>query len=461
MPHPLFERHRATLDRALQAIAERGYWSAYPGIGEPQALWRRRGRGRQGRVRRAQGKAVCDRAARHRRHRRRREIAVRICARHQLSQGRPRPLFSGDRKGAQVAWRKRRPRGVGRRVPRDPAADQPQSFSDRPRGDAHDGTGVHDGVPGRRTARAGPRARSGRLRVGRDAADSRQGAVGKAAGQERAAADGKAVSHRAARHRPRHRLLARFRPGTGTRGCSPISPPATPSIVKPHPAAILPLAITVRIAREVLARSGLRSERRHARRARRPADDVAQQLALRPEVKLIDFTGSAANGNWLEANARQALVYTEKSGVNQIVIDSAADFKGARAQRRIFARRSTPARCAPRRRTSTFRRDGIDTAEGHLSFDEVAQAHRRGRAASCWAIRRARSRSWAPSSDDGVAKPASRAPARWDAMRARHAGDRASAVPAARRSARPLIVKLDAAGPRQVPRRNGSVRSRS
>ncbi len=37
--------------------------------------------------------------------------------------------------------------------------------------------------------------------------DPRQGAVGKAAGQERAAADGKAVSRRAARRRPRDRLL--------------------------------------------------------------------------------------------------------------------------------------------------------------------------------------------------------------------------------------------------------------
>ena len=29
MSHPLFERHQALLEHALQAIAERGYWSAY------------------------------------------------------------------------------------------------------------------------------------------------------------------------------------------------------------------------------------------------------------------------------------------------------------------------------------------------------------------------------------------------------------------------------------------------
>ena len=36
MSHPLFERHRATLDRALNAIAERSYWSAYPESASPK-----------------------------------------------------------------------------------------------------------------------------------------------------------------------------------------------------------------------------------------------------------------------------------------------------------------------------------------------------------------------------------------------------------------------------------------
>ena len=98
-------------------------------------------------------------------------------------------------------------------------------------------------------------------------------------------------------------------------------------VVKPHPAAILPLALSVKIAREVLAEAGF-DPNVVTLVAHAAGDDVAQKLALRPDVKLIDFTGSAANGNWLEANARQAQVFTEKSGVNQIVVDSAADFKG-------------------------------------------------------------------------------------------------------------------------------------
>ncbi|MEJ7706344.1 MAG: aldehyde dehydrogenase family protein [Nocardioidaceae bacterium] len=59
-----------------------------------------------------------------------------------------------------------------------------------------------------------------------------------------------------------------------------------------------------------------------------PADGIAAELAVRPEVKLIDFTGSNAFGKWLEDNARQAEVFSEKAGVNAVVIDSTDSFQG-------------------------------------------------------------------------------------------------------------------------------------
>src|SRR5690348_941044 len=98
-------------------------------------------------------------------------------------------------------------------------------------------------------------------------------------------------------------------------------------VVKPHPGAILPLAITVKIARDVLTEAGF-DPNVVTLVAHAPDDNVAQTLALRPEVKIVDYTGSSANGRWLEEHARQAQVYTEKAGVNQIVIDGATDFKG-------------------------------------------------------------------------------------------------------------------------------------
>jgi len=141
-------------------------------------------------------------------------------------------------------------------------------------------------------------------------------------------------------------------------------------IVKPHPGAILPLAITVRIAREVLADAGY-DPNVVTLVAHDPGDDTAQTLALRPEVKIVDFTGSTANGRWLEEHARQAQVYTEKAGVNQIIIDSAADFKGLVRNIAFSLSLYTGQMCtAPQ--NIYVPKGGIDTAEGHLSFDQVA-----------------------------------------------------------------------------------------
>ena len=36
MTHPLFEKHRVTLDGALEAIRTRGYWTPYPEMPSPK-----------------------------------------------------------------------------------------------------------------------------------------------------------------------------------------------------------------------------------------------------------------------------------------------------------------------------------------------------------------------------------------------------------------------------------------
>lgn len=145
-----------------------------------------------------------------------------------------------------------------------------------------------------------------------------------------------------------------------------------PVIVKPHPGAILPLAITVQVAREVLAEGGFDPNVVQLA-AHGASDDTARELALNPAVRIIDFTGSSTNGNWLEANARHALVYTEKAGVNQVIIDSVEDIKSvARNLAFSFALYSGQMCTAPQ--NVYVPRDGIRTNEGHMSFDEVANA---------------------------------------------------------------------------------------
>ncbi len=98
-------------------------------------------------------------------------------------------------------------------------------------------------------------------------------------------------------------------------------------LVKPHPRAVLPLAITVRIVREVLAENGF-DPNLVCLAAEPVGGKLAAELAVRPEVGIVDYTGSSAFGDWLEQNARQARVYTEKAGVNAIVVDSTDDYRG-------------------------------------------------------------------------------------------------------------------------------------
>lgn len=143
-------------------------------------------------------------------------------------------------------------------------------------------------------------------------------------------------------------------------------------VVKPHPGAILPLAITVEIAREVLKEAGF--DPNIVTLVAHEADDgIAQALAKRPEVNLIDFTGSSQNGEWLEREARQALVYTEKAGVNSLIIDSTADFKGMIRNVALSISLYSGQMCtAPQ--NIYIPKDGIDTAEGRISFDQVAVA---------------------------------------------------------------------------------------
>jgi phenylacetic acid degradation protein paaN len=144
-------------------------------------------------------------------------------------------------------------------------------------------------------------------------------------------------------------------------------------IVKPHPGAILPLALTVRIARDVLREAGF-DPNVVTLLATEPNDGaLVQDLALRPEVKLIDFTGSTQNGTWLERNAHQAQVYTEKAGVNQIVIDSVDDIKAA-ARNIAFSLALYSGQMCTAPQNIYVPRDGIRTADGPLGFHEVAQA---------------------------------------------------------------------------------------
>ncbi|MER5727741.1 phenylacetic acid degradation protein PaaN [Streptomyces sp. NPDC002138] len=142
-----------------------------------------------------------------------------------------------------------------------------------------------------------------------------------------------------------------------------------PVLVKPHPRAVLPLALTVRVAREVLAEAGF-DPNLVALTVENPGEGIAKTLAVRPEIKLIDYTGSTAFGDWLEANARQAQVYTEKAGVNTVVLDSTDDYKGMLGNLAFSLSLYSGQMCTTPQNL-LIPRDGIATDAGHKSYDEV------------------------------------------------------------------------------------------
>jgi phenylacetic acid degradation protein paaN len=144
-----------------------------------------------------------------------------------------------------------------------------------------------------------------------------------------------------------------------------------PVIVKPHPGAVLPLAITVQVAREVLGDAGF-DENLVSLAAEDPADGLAKVLAVRPEVRLIDFTGGNAFGDWLEANARQATVFTEKAGINTVVVDSTDSFRSMCFNLAFSFALYTGQMCtAPQ--NVYLPASGISTDEGPKSVAEVAE----------------------------------------------------------------------------------------
>jgi phenylacetic acid degradation protein paaN len=141
-------------------------------------------------------------------------------------------------------------------------------------------------------------------------------------------------------------------------------------IVKPHPGAVLPLAITVSVAREVLSETGF-DPNVVLLAPEAPGEGLAAVLAVRPEIKIVDFTGSTAFGDWLEEHARQARVYTEKAGVNMVLIESTPDYAGMLANLAFSLVLYSGQMCTTPQ-DLLVPAGGIDTDQGHKDVAELA-----------------------------------------------------------------------------------------
>jgi phenylacetic acid degradation protein paaN len=141
-------------------------------------------------------------------------------------------------------------------------------------------------------------------------------------------------------------------------------------IVKPHPGAALPLAITVAVAREVLEETGF-DPNAVLLAAEAPDERLAATLAVRPEIKIVDFTGSTAFGEWLEEHARQARVYTEKAGVNMVLIESTGDYAGLLANLAFSLVLYSGQMCTTPQ-DLLVPAAGIETDQGHKDVGQIA-----------------------------------------------------------------------------------------
>ncbi|WP_307934202.1 phenylacetic acid degradation protein PaaN [Salinispora arenicola] len=367
-PHPLYDRHADTLNRALTAISQRGYWSAYPESPSPRVY---------GETAAADGKAAFE-----------------------AYLGRDFPLDqAGD--GSTVATEVS-PFGVdlGVRYPHA-AADQLT-------------TAATTALPSWREA--GPQTRAGvcleildRLHRnifelanavqftsgqafvmafqagGAHALDRALEALAYAyaemsrhpgtAGWEKAAGKGDPLRMTKTFHVvPRGVALVigcnTFPTWNSYPGLFASLVTGNPVVVKPHPRAVLPLAVTVRYARQVLAEAGFDPNLVQLA-PEAPDEKLASALARHPAVRIVDFTGSTEYGDWLEANARQAQVYTEKAGLNTVVVDSTNDFVGM-CRNLGFTLSLYSGQMCTTSQNILIPRDGIETDQGRKSFDEVA-----------------------------------------------------------------------------------------
>ncbi|MBS0348246.1 MAG: phenylacetic acid degradation protein PaaN [Proteobacteria bacterium] len=139
-------------------------------------------------------------------------------------------------------------------------------------------------------------------------------------------------------------------------------------IVKPHSNAILPAAITVRTIRAVLAENGLDPDLVSLCVTDKRA--TTQALATHPAIKSVDFTGSNVFGQWLIDNCRQAQVYAELAGVNNIVIDSTDAYKATLGNLAFTLSLYSGQMCTTSQ-AIFVPAGGIDTDEGHKTYDEV------------------------------------------------------------------------------------------
>jgi phenylacetic acid degradation protein paaN len=145
-----------------------------------------------------------------------------------------------------------------------------------------------------------------------------------------------------------------------------------PVVLKPHPAAILPVALLVSVARQVLEEQGF-DPNLVTLVADTRDEPATMPLLEHPMTAIVDFTGSPRFGEWIERNCADKLVYTETAGCNSVVIESCRDL-GAMAAAIAHSLCQASAQMCTSVQNIHIPATGIVAGDEQVSFDDVAAA---------------------------------------------------------------------------------------
>lgn len=142
-------------------------------------------------------------------------------------------------------------------------------------------------------------------------------------------------------------------------------------IVKPHPATVLPMAISVRVFRQVLAQAGFDANL-VTMALDTTQEPIGKLLVKHPKTAIVDFTGSTRFGQWVEANAHPALCFTETAGCNTVVLESCEDLSAVlRSLATTLCMFSAQMCTSPQ--NIYISKNGVGTPQGVVSFNDVAR----------------------------------------------------------------------------------------
>lgn len=140
------------------------------------------------------------------------------------------------------------------------------------------------------------------------------------------------------------------------------------TIVKPHPKAVLPIAIVVAEIQKVLKENGM--DVNTVQLATDTLDKpVTKLLAENASVKLVDYTGGSVFGEYVESLTGKT-VFTEKAGVNSIIIDSAKQLAPV-MQNIAFAASLYSGQMCTAPQNIFIPATGIKTDDGVVSYDDA------------------------------------------------------------------------------------------